>query len=158
MRRPGSSARAMPRCWPTRGSPPPTGAGSAPTTPSSVSNGKSADERGLSDLPGRQERANARNRPAQARRGERVGSRCHLDVTLPDEEPHRMAGLWGCRKVRKNLDGTRVNANRLPARDRPAVSENQLRPMRRLDFELGCRAHALPGHQGDRVCVSTRRA
>lgn len=27
-------------------------------------------------------------------------------MTLLDEEPYREAGLWGCRKVRKNLDGT----------------------------------------------------
>ncbi len=33
------------------------------------------------------------------------GSKRYLDVTLLDERPHRMAGLWGCRKVRKDLDG-----------------------------------------------------
>lgn len=35
------------------------------------------------------------------------GSRRYLDVSLLDEQPYRMAGLWGCPKVRKNLDGTR---------------------------------------------------
>ena len=34
------------------------------------------------------------------------GLRHYLDVTLFDGVPYRMAGLWGCRKVRKNLDGT----------------------------------------------------
>lgn len=34
------------------------------------------------------------------------GSRRYLDVTLLEERPHRMAGLWDRRKVRKNLDGT----------------------------------------------------
>lgn len=37
--------------------------------------------------------------------GER-GSRRYLDATLLDEQPYRMAGLWNCRKVRKNPDGT----------------------------------------------------
>ena len=36
-----------------------------------------------------------------------MGSRRHLDVTLLDERPYRMADLWGYRKVRKNLDGTK---------------------------------------------------
>ena len=34
------------------------------------------------------------------------GSRRYLDVTLLDEQPYRKAGQLGCRKVRKNLDGT----------------------------------------------------
>lgn len=34
------------------------------------------------------------------------GSRRYLDVTLLDEWPYRKAGQLGCRKVRKNLDGT----------------------------------------------------
>ena len=34
------------------------------------------------------------------------GSRRYLDLTLLDERPYRMAGLWGRWKVRKNLDGT----------------------------------------------------
>ena len=34
------------------------------------------------------------------------GSKRYLDVTLLEGWPHRMAGLGGCRKVRKNLDGT----------------------------------------------------
>lgn len=36
------------------------------------------------------------------------GARRYLDVTLLDEWPHRRAGPWGCRKVRKNLDSTSV--------------------------------------------------
>ena len=38
--------------------------------------------------------------------GSEWGSRRYLDVTLLDERPHRRAGLQGCRKVRKILDGT----------------------------------------------------
>lgn len=38
------------------------------------------------------------------------GLRHYLDVTLLDGWPYRMAGLWGCRKVRKNLDDTRFSA------------------------------------------------
>ena len=34
------------------------------------------------------------------------GSRRHLDATLLEGWPHRRAGLWGCRKVSKNLDST----------------------------------------------------
>ena len=34
------------------------------------------------------------------------GSRRYLDVTLLEGQPHRRAGLEGCREVRKNLDGT----------------------------------------------------
>lgn len=34
------------------------------------------------------------------------GSRRYLDVTILDEWPYRMAGLWGCLKACKNLDGT----------------------------------------------------
>lgn len=34
------------------------------------------------------------------------GSGRHLDVTPPDEQAHREAGPWGCRKARKNLRGT----------------------------------------------------
>ncbi len=30
----------------------------------------------------------------------------HLDVTLLDEQLYRITGLRGCRKARKNLDGT----------------------------------------------------
>lgn len=33
------------------------------------------------------------------------GSRHYLHMTMLDEKPHG-AGLWGCRKVRKNLDST----------------------------------------------------
>ena len=35
------------------------------------------------------------------------GSRRYLNATLLDEQPYRKAGRLGCRKVRKNLDGTR---------------------------------------------------
>lgn len=35
--------------------------------------------------------------------------RHYLDVTLLDDGwPYRMAGLWGCRKVHKDLDGTDI--------------------------------------------------
>lgn len=37
------------------------------------------------------------------------GSGRHLDVTPPDEQAHRAAGPWGCRKARKNLDGTAMS-------------------------------------------------
>ena len=40
------------------------------------------------------------------------GSRRYLDVTLLDEQLYRRAGPWGCRKVRKNLDGTEPNPRR----------------------------------------------
>ena len=36
------------------------------------------------------------------------GSRRYLDATLLDGQPYRKAGRLGCRKVRKNLDGTVV--------------------------------------------------
>ena len=42
------------------------------------------------------------------------GSRHYLDVTLLDEWPYRMAGLWGCRKVRKNLNGTHRRRRAVP--------------------------------------------
>lgn len=33
--------------------------------------------------------------------------RRYLDVTVPEEQPYRIASLWSCRKARKNLDGTK---------------------------------------------------
>ena len=57
--------------------------------------------------------------------GSEWGSRRYLDVTLLEGWPHRMAGLWGCRKVRKNLDSTSFsivttepNASVAPIHDR----------------------------------------
>ena len=38
------------------------------------------------------------------------GSRRYLGFTLLEERPYRMVGLRGCRKVRKNLDGTTAAA------------------------------------------------
>ncbi len=35
----------------------------------------------------------------------------YLDVTLLEGWPHRRAGLWGCRKVRKNLDSTPLSTS-----------------------------------------------
>lgn len=46
---------------------------------------------------------------------------------------------------------SRIDANRLPARARPVVSENQLGPMSRFDFEQGREACALPGYQGTKM-------
>ena len=59
------------------------------------------------------------------RRGEQAGDTnrvgyyhsapSYLDVILLDEQPRRRAGLWGCRKVRKNLDGTNAHlSSRVP--------------------------------------------
>ena len=59
------------------------------------------------DVPRRKHRPYARHRPAQVRRGERVGLSPLLGrdaagrVAMPEDGPR------GCRKVRKNLDGTR---------------------------------------------------
>lgn len=47
-------------------------------------------------------------RPKNVAEGE-WGTERHLDVTLPDEQAHRETSPWGCRKARKNLDGTAMS-------------------------------------------------
>ncbi len=39
--------------------------------------------------------------------GSRWKSRRYLDMTPLDGQPYRIAGLWGCRKVRKTLNATK---------------------------------------------------